>query len=93
MNNFVQTKLAAHLNLVVQLSTHLRVTIGNGDTRKCGRECTKVLLKMGEATFNVDLILLAIYRADIMLGVQWMSQISPILFDYNQLWMEFDYLG
>ena len=48
---------------------------------------------MGDATFHVDLILLPIYGADIVLGVQWMRQLGPVLFDYNQLWVEFDYMG
>ena len=48
---------------------------------------------MGDAIFTVDLILLPIYGADVVLGVQWMHQIGPILFDYNQLWMEFTHLA
>ena len=92
-NNFVQTKLAKHLNLVVQPSAHRRVTVGNGDALSCDGECLNVPLTMGSATFNVDLILLPIYGADVVLGVQWMRQLSQILFEYNELWVEFDYLG
>ena len=48
---------------------------------------------MGSATFNMDLILLPIYGADVMLGVQWMRQLARVLFEYNELWVEFDYVG
>ena len=71
-NNFVQSKLASHLNPLVQPSTYLRVTVGNGDALMCGGECSGVSLKMGQATIRVDLILLPIYGAEIVLGVQWM---------------------
>ncbi|KAH7676680.1 Acid proteases protein [Dioscorea alata] len=38
-NNFIQSRLATHLNLVLQPSSHLRVTVGNGDALTCGGEC------------------------------------------------------
>ena len=69
------------------------VTVGNGDAPICGDECSEVKLKMGDAIFTVDLILLPIYGADLVLGVQWMRQLGPILFDYDKLWMEFTYQG
>lgn len=89
----MQTYLARHLGLIVQPSCHLKVTIGNGNAVSCGGVCPEVALTLGEATFAVDLLLLPIYGADIVLGVQWMLQIGPILFDYNELWMEFDHMG
>ncbi|XP_039118795.1 uncharacterized protein LOC120254848 [Dioscorea cayenensis subsp. rotundata] len=92
-NNFVQTKLANHLGLTVQPSNHLRVTVGNGDAVTCGGACLAVPLKLGDETFVVDLLLLPIYGADVVLGVQWMRQLGPILFDYGELWMEFNHLG
>lgn len=71
-NNFIQSRLADHFKLTVQPSSHMRVTIGNGDALMCGGECSGVKLKMGDAIFAVDLILLPIYGADLVLGVQWM---------------------
>lgn len=88
-NNFIQTKLAEHLNLPVQPLPHLRVTVGNGDSLNCAGTCLQVPLRLDDATFNVDLMLLPIYGADLVLGVQWMASLGPIIFDYNNLWMEF----
>ncbi|XP_039121357.1 uncharacterized protein LOC120258078 [Dioscorea cayenensis subsp. rotundata] len=92
-NNFIQSRLAAHLHLPIQASAHMRVTVGNGDALSCGGECIGVPLMIGGATFNVDLLLLPIYGADLVLGVQWMLRLGPILFDYENLWMEFNYNG
>lgn len=92
-NNFIQSRLAAHLHLTVQPSSHMKVTVGNGGALSCGGECTGVVLMMGGATFTVDLLLLPIYDADLVLGVQWMLQLGPTLFDYKNLWMEFNYQG
>lgn len=81
--------MAEHLNLPVQPSPHLRVTVGNGDSLSCAGTCLQVPLRLDDATFNVDLMLLPIYGADLVLGVQWMASLGPIIFDYNNLWMEF----
>ena len=48
---------------------------------------------MGDAFFTVDLILLPIYGADIVLGVQWMRTLGPVLFEYDQLWVKFEHKG
>lgn len=93
MNNFIQSRLETHLNLVVQPLAHMRVTVGNGDALSYGGECSAVKLKLGDAIFTVDLILLPIYGADLVLGVQWMRNLGPFLFDIEHLWMEFMHQG
>lgn len=88
-NNFIQTRWAQHLNLPVQPSSHLRVTVGNGEVLTCGGECQRVPLQLGDAIFPVDLLLLPVFGADIVLGVHWLAELGPIVFDYQHLWMEF----
>ncbi|KAJ0970323.1 hypothetical protein J5N97_023200 [Dioscorea zingiberensis] len=89
-NNFIQARLASHLGLTVQPSPHLRVTVGNGDSVDCSGACFQVPLKIDQALFKVDLMLLPIYGADVVLGVQWMAKLGPVLFDYQHLWMEIE---
>lgn len=89
-NNFIQTRWANHLKLPVQPSSHLRVTVGNGEVLNCGGECQQVPLHLGDMVFPVDLLLLPVFGADIVLGVHWLSGLGQIIFDYKQLWMEFE---
>ena len=42
-NNFIQTQWAHHLGLPVQPSSHLKVTVGNGEILTCEGECLQVL--------------------------------------------------
>ncbi|XP_039130202.1 uncharacterized protein K02A2.6-like [Dioscorea cayenensis subsp. rotundata] len=88
-NNFIQTRWAHHLSLPVQPSSHLKVTVGNGETLTCGGECLQVPLQLGDTVFQVDLLLLSVFGADIVLGIHWLPQLGQIVFDYNELWMEF----
>lgn len=90
-NNFLQSCLAIHLNQVIQPSSHRCVTIVNSKTLTCGSESSGVLLRMGEATFIVDLLLLPIYGANVVLGVQLLRHLGTVLFDYDKLWMEFQH--
>lgn len=92
-SNFIQSRLATYLNLAVQPSTHMWATVRNGDALSYGGECSAIKLKLGDTIFAIDLILLPIYDADLVLGVQWMQTLGPILFDYDQLWMEFTHYG
>lgn len=50
-------------------------------------------LTLDELIFPVDMMLLPIYRANVVLGVQWMAKLKPILIDYQRLWMEFEWQG
>ncbi|GJZ44771.1 ty3-gypsy retrotransposon protein [Tanacetum coccineum] len=92
-HNFVQTRLAKHLSLVIQPSPYLNVTVGNGEKIDCGGFCKETHIQLGGSTFLIDFFVLPIYGADIVLGVDWLAQLGPILFDYKDLWLEFDYKG
>lgn len=90
-NNFIQSRLAGHLGLTVLLSPHIRVTAGNGESVGSGGQCRQVRLKLGAADFTVDLLLLPIYGTDLVLGVQWLSGLGNVIFDYRDLLMELGY--
>ncbi|GJZ19340.1 ty3-gypsy retrotransposon protein [Tanacetum coccineum] len=92
-HNFIQSRLVSFMGLTVQPSPHLRVTVGNGDSLNCGGFCAQSTLVMGQHDFTMDLLILPLYGADIVLGVQWLATLGPTLFDYKNLWMEFDYGG
>lgn len=92
-NNFIQSRWATHLNLHVGPSTHIRVTVGNGDVLHCSGESLQVPLQLGDFIFPVDLLLLPIFGADVVLGVHWLSGLGQIIFDYKSLWMEFNHSG
>lgn len=62
---------------------YLKVTIGNGESLGCIGICFQVPLLIGKACFNIDLLLLLIYGADTMIEVQWLAELSLILFDYK----------
>ncbi|GKB45626.1 reverse transcriptase [Tanacetum coccineum] len=51
--------------------------------------CQQAPLQFSITCFPVNLLLLPIYGADLVLGVEWLAGLGPVLFDYKELWMEF----
>ncbi|CAM8968817.1 unnamed protein product [Rhodiola kirilowii] len=92
-HNFMQTRIARFLQLPVEPSQHMQVTVGNGDSLHCEGACNGVPLSMGGQSFEVSLHLLPIYGADLVLGVQWLADVGPVLFDYKALWLSFVHNG
>lgn len=45
---------------------------------------------MSDPLFLVNLLVLLVFGADVVLGVHWLSRLGPTLFDYQQLWMDFE---
>ncbi|CAM8978876.1 unnamed protein product [Rhodiola kirilowii] len=88
-HNFLQTRVARKAGLPIEQSTHLNVTIGNGDELQCQGLCRNVELQLGNSTFLIDFHLLPIYGAEAVLGAQWLADLGPVLFDYQKLWMSF----
>ncbi|KAM1265584.1 hypothetical protein ACFX2J_035253 [Malus domestica] len=51
--------------------------------------CTDAVLSIGGYECGVDLYSLPLEGCDIVLGVQWLSSVSPVLWDFQLLTMEF----
>ncbi|CAM8893647.1 unnamed protein product [Rhodiola kirilowii] len=92
-HNFIQTRVARHLNMEVEQSQYMNVTVGNGESLQCEGWCPKAQLLLGGRGYLVDLHIIPIYGADVVLGAQWLAEIGPTLFDYKQMWMSFEYQG
>lgn len=89
-NNLIQNLLATHLSLIVYPSPHMRVIVRNGESLGYGNDYHDVPHKLGDTLFQVELLLLPIYRVNLVLGV---FRISPTMFDYRNLWMEITHNG
>ncbi|CAM8923904.1 unnamed protein product [Rhodiola kirilowii] len=92
-HNFLQTRVAKHLNMSVEQSRYMNVTVGNGENLQCEGWCPQTQLHLGGRGYLVDLHIIPIYGADVVLGAQWLAEVGPTLFDYKQMWMSFDHQG
>lgn len=79
-NNFIQTRLVIHLDLAIQPSPYLWVTISSKDMLSCAGQCLQVMLMLGDQVFPIDLLLLPVFRADVVHCVPWLASLRQIVF-------------
>ncbi|WVZ17603.1 hypothetical protein V8G54_010585 [Vigna mungo] len=93
-HNFIQSRVAHFLQLQNETtSTPLRVMVGNGDFLPCYTFFPKAQLHLASLKFSIYLYPLELSGTDIVLGVHWLTQVSPFVMDYNGPFMRFMWEG
>lgn len=69
------------------------VKVAGGGQLTCDSMIKGFEWRMQGQSFSADLLLLPLSGSDIVLGVQWFSTLGPILWDFNNLTVEFKHQG
>jgi hypothetical protein len=69
-HNFINKKLATHLNCFVYLALEFQVLIVDGGTVSCSRKFHSIKLSMGYYQLDTPMYAISMGAADIVLGVQ-----------------------
>ena len=69
------------------------VTIAGGDKLMCYYMCKNFKWTLHNIEFQSDVYLLPLGSCDLVLGVQWLSTLGIIKWDFKQLQMKFSYEG
>jgi hypothetical protein len=88
-HSFVDQNLAKRIQLPAQERSQLTVMVANGEliSRPCC--CTAVSFSLQGYDFQTNLHLLVLGGCDMVLGVNWLSTLGPILWDFIELTMKF----
>lgn len=79
-HNFIQSRVAHFLNLFLEPTpSPLRVMVGNGNFLPCTSFCPQAQVTIASFLFPVDLYPLDLSGTNLILGVEWLSQISPFI--------------
>ncbi|OMP05995.1 Retrotransposon gag protein [Corchorus olitorius] len=92
-HNLIQPRLAQFLQLPIEPAPPLTVIVGNGETLRCLGQVTNLPVGLQGHEFSLDLYLLEVRGADIILGMQWLSQLGPMLADFANLSLTFVHQG
>nr|XP_027072057.1 uncharacterized protein LOC113696870 [Coffea arabica] len=84
-NSFIHFGLARSLYLPSQEVTPFTVTLADGTDITSGAVCPSVKWLIQDYQFQFDLKVMDLGNWDIILGVDWMYQFSPITFDFHSL--------
>ncbi|XP_061375850.1 uncharacterized protein LOC133317958 [Gastrolobium bilobum] len=92
-HNFVQERMVKFLGLEVKPITQFQVLVGNGARLGCKGVCQQIGLNLQGHMFLPDLFVLPIQGAEVVLGVQWLSEFGDVTTNYNNLVLKFERAG
>lgn len=69
------------------------MTVANGNNTVSRSEVPQFPLKVGDHQFTADLWLLKFADCQIVLGIDWLRELSPITFDFRALTLQFHHAG
>ncbi|XP_052171653.1 uncharacterized protein LOC127787633 [Diospyros lotus] len=84
-HSFIDEGIARKLKCELSNTQPLAVTVANGSKVLSRSACLGFCWMMQGETFKTDLRLLKLRGCHIMLGVDWMKDVSPINFDFNKM--------
>jgi hypothetical protein len=88
-HSFVDQNLAKKMKISTEERSKLTVMVANGETIPCPGCCVAVAFNLQGYVFQANLHLLTLGGCDMVLGVDWLSTLGPILWDFIKLTMKF----
>nr|GEY20097.1 hypothetical protein [Tanacetum cinerariifolium] len=92
-HNFIDTKVAKKVGCLVQNTCPLQVSVAGGKPLVSNNICPDFVWKLQGETFSASMMTLSLGGCDMVLGVQWLSTLGDIQFNFQHLKMIFDYKG
>ncbi|KAL4379791.1 hypothetical protein GQ457_02G012610 [Hibiscus cannabinus] len=92
-HNFLNITVAKRLEFKLGQSCNLKVTVANGSCLETVGWCKGVQWETHDHTFVTDFLVLPLKSCDVVLGVQWLSTLGSINWDFSNLTMDFQFQG
>ncbi|KAL6323626.1 hypothetical protein AAG906_039221 [Vitis piasezkii] len=90
-HNFISEKMATMLQLPVVPTRPFPVRVANGTPMQCRWKYETVCVSLGGVSFSLTLFALPLTSLDLVLGVQWLELLGPVVCDWRNLTMEFEW--
>lgn len=91
-HNFMDPEIAKKLNCNVQPPKMKRVAVADGGKLTVSGRVDQFQWTFQNANFQQDMMIIPLGNCDMVLGVQWLSLLGPITWDFQELKMQFRYL-
>ncbi|KAJ4957134.1 hypothetical protein NE237_013917 [Protea cynaroides] len=83
-HSFTQSKVAHPLDLPIKAYPRLTVRAGNGTTLRSEGLIRQLPVKFSTHSTTLDVLVLPLFGADLVLGVLWLSNLGPVVFDFRK---------
>nr|GEW21105.1 hypothetical protein [Tanacetum cinerariifolium] len=88
-HDFINTSLAQKLRCEVKNIPTLNAGVANGHKLTCTQICPKFHWLMQGYWFSIEVLLVPLDSYDMILGIQWLSSIDDIIWNFKKLTMKF----
>ena len=92
-HNFVNQSLAQRLGCKLDVIHSQPIAVADGSELKCHYICHNFTWRLQNTDFCSDVLLISLGSCDMVLGVQWLSQLGTIQWNFKTLHMEFTWEG
>jgi hypothetical protein len=90
-HNFVDRKVAHALQFAMTPTQEFTVNVANGEKLWCTERYANVLISIQDFQFSTTLYSLSLHGIDIVLGIQWLENLGPVLCDWKNMTMSFQW--
>lgn len=88
-HNFIADDAVQRTGILLQPQDSIRVAVANGDHVSSNGVCRGLQLRIDQRLYTLDCFSIPLVGFDIVLGVQWLSTLGPILWDFQQMTLTF----
>lgn len=88
-HNFIDISLVKHLKGQLDTTHPFTVKITNGGSLTSTGCLAKVLFRIQNYATILDFYAIHLSGCDIVMGIQWLSTLGPVLWDFNKMVMQF----
>ncbi|GMI97463.1 hypothetical protein HRI_003415600 [Hibiscus trionum] len=92
-HNFLSVAVVRTLGLIMDKRTSLKVSVADGNTMGTLGEYSGVTWKTQGEVFESDFLVIPLKCCDVVLGVQWLSTLGTISWDFNAMKMNWNHLS
>lgn len=88
-HSFISDDLTSSLDLWVEPCLGLSVKVANGDRVPSVGVCPDTAVDIHGEVFNIDCYVLPLGWFDVVVGVHWLHNLGPVVWDFEALTMDF----
>ncbi|XP_074369113.1 uncharacterized protein LOC141709470 [Apium graveolens] len=83
------SEMAKKLNISTKQISSQAITVADGNHITCKQICENFTWVMSNKEFVAEAMLIPLGSCDMVLGIQWLSTLGPVYWDFQQLKMDF----
>ena len=92
-HNILDMRLMKTFGKEVEKIGSQEVTVVNESIILCHHRCKEFCWEMGGDLFTTDVLFISLEACDMVLGVQWFKTLGQIIWDFENLKIEFEWQG